>query len=251
MGRRRRISKEKKTPFQIIKKITEKADVVIEVIDARMPELTRNKQLEEEITKPLIIVANKVDLISRKALGKLQDYVKVSSIKGQGIGTLIRLIKSKTTWKKPWVAVIGYPNIGKSSLINQLSKGGRARTSSESGFTKGYQYIAGRGNIMLVDSPGIIPFEAHDEVRLGLVAGLSPEKLEDPDIVAEELIKLLKINNPKALGRAYGIDSSKSPEKIILEFGKKRHMLKKGGKIDTRRAAIHILIDWHKGKIKW
>ena len=104
---------------------------------------------------------------------------------------------------------------------------------------------------MLVDSPGIIPFEANDEIRLGLISGISPEKLEDPDIVAEELIKLLKINNPKAIGRAYGIDINKSPEKIILDFGKKRHMLIKGGKIDIRKAAIQLLIDWHKGKIKW
>ena len=120
MAIRKGMAKEKKTPFQIIKRITEKADVVIEVLDARMPELTRNKRLEERITKPLIIVANKVDLISRRAIGKLKDYVKVSSKKGQGIGTLIRLIKSKTKWKQPWVAVIGYPNTGKSSLINQL-----------------------------------------------------------------------------------------------------------------------------------
>ncbi len=251
MARRRRIAKEKRTPYQIIKHIIQRADVVIEVLDARMPELTRNKALEEKIDKPLILVANKSDLVSRRAHAKLKDYVRISAKKAQGIGELIRLIKSKTKWRKPWVAFIGYPNTGKSCLINQLSKGGRARISSESGFTKGYQYIAGRGDIMLVDSPGIIPFEARDEVRLGLISGLSPEKLEDPDIVAAELIKLLKINNPKSIGRAYDIDINQSSEKIILAFGKKRHMLLKGGKIDVKRAAIDILRDWHKGKIKW
>ncbi|MCH8329387.1 MAG: 50S ribosome-binding GTPase [Nanoarchaeota archaeon] len=147
------------------------------------------------------------------------------------------------------VAVIGYPNTGKSTLINKLSSGGRARTSSESGFTHGKQLIAGKG-FMLMDTPGIVPFADRDEVRLGLVSGISPSKLEDPDVVATKLIHIFKKNNPSEFSGYYGVDMSLDSYSILLEIGKKRHMLLKKGEIDERRAAISVLEDWHKGKIK-
>ena len=146
--------------------------------------------------------------------------------------------------------IIGYPNTGKSALINRLSSGGRAPTSSESGFTHGKQLIAGKGGIMLMDTPGIVPFEARDEVRLGLVSGISPSKLEDPDLVATKLINMFKKNNSLEFEKYYGVDMSLDSFSTLLEIGKKRHMLLKKGEIDERRASISVLDDWHNGKIK-
>jgi len=232
----------------IAKRIVRNADVVLEVLDARFPNITRITRLEKMAKEKLILVINKVDLVSDKTLDKIKTefknsrYVLVSSKKSKNIRELIRLLKGK-------VAVIGYPNTGKSTLINKLSSGGRAPTSSESGFTHGKQLIAGKG-FMLMDTPGIVPFGDRDEVRLGLVSGISPSKLEDPDLVATKLIHMFKKNNPLAFSRHYGVDMSLDSYSILLEIGKKRHMLLKKGEIDERRAAISLLVDWHKGKIK-
>jgi len=232
----------------IAKKIVKDADVVLEVLDARFPNITRISRLEKMAKEKLILVINKVDLVSDKTLDKIKTefkhskYVLVSSLNSKGVGELIKLLKGK-------VAVIGYPNTGKSTLINKLSLGGKAKTSSESGFTKGKQLITGKNGIMLMDTPGIVPFAARDEVRLGLVSGISPSKLENPDLVATKLIYIFKKNNPSLFERYYGVDMSLDSYSILLEIGRKRHMLLKKGEIDERRAAISLLVDWHKGKI--
>ena len=161
----------------IAKKIVKDADIVLEVLDARFPNITRISRLEKMAKEKLILVINKADLVSEKVLDNIKTefknskYVLVSSKNSRNILELIKLIRNKGK-----VAVIGYPNTGKSTLINKLSSGGRAKTSSESGFTKGKQLIAGKRGIMLMDTPGIVPFEDRDEVRLGLVSGISPSK---------------------------------------------------------------------------
>jgi ribosome biogenesis GTPase A len=233
----------------VAKKIVRESDLVLEVLDARFPNITRISRLEKMAKGKLILVINKIDLVSEKTLEKIKmefknsKYALVSSKNSINISELIRSLKGT-------VAVIGYPNTGKSTLINRLSAGGRAGTSSESGFTRGKQMITGRKGVMLMDTPGIVPFEDRDEVRLGLVSGISPSKLEDPDIVATKLIHMFKKNNPSAFSSYYGVDMSLDSYSILLEIGKKKHMLLKKGEIDERRAAISVLVDWHNGKIK-
>jgi ribosome biogenesis GTPase A len=241
-----------KSGFWIIaKKIVKDADIVLEVLDARFPNITRISRLEKIAREKLILVINKADLVSERVLDKIKvefknsKYVLVSSKNARNIRELVKMIKNKGK-----VAVIGYPNTGKSTLINKLSSGGKAKTSSESGFTKGKQLISGKNGIMLMDTPGIVPFEDRDEVRLGLVSGISPSKLENPDLVATKLIYIFKKNNSLEFAKYYSVDMSLDSYSILLEIGKKRHMLLKKGEIDERRAAVSVLEDWHKGKIK-
>ena len=249
----------KKGFWIVVKDIIRKADVILEILDARMPDLTRNKRLEQYAAnsgKRLILVINKADLISENAVRSIeksysgQDYALVSSKSHKGMSRFIGQIKSKAKKGKLKVAFIGYPNTGKSSLINILSKGGKARTSLESGLTRGMQLIAGKGDLMLIDTPGVVPYEGREEIMLGLASAISPDKLKDPESVAYELISIFKKNNPIALEKVYGIDASMEPEELLLEFGKKKCMLMKGGIVDERRAAIQLLTDWHNGRIR-
>lgn len=243
----------------VVRNIIKKADIVLEVLDARFPELTRIKGMEKYASlckKPLILVINKADIISDAAFENIKkqyqnyDFVVTSSKLSKGINNLIIKIKSKIKNKNPKVAIIGYPNTGKSSLINRLSRGGRTPTSPESGYTKGLQLIKGKSDFMLFDTPGVVPYGHRDEVRLGLVSGISPSKLKEPDMVAYELIGIFKELNPSALEKAYGVPVSLSPEDFLVKLGKKWNMLMKHGLIDERRAAIQLLNDWHKGKTR-
>ena len=248
----------KKGYYLLVKGLISRSDVVLEVVDARMPELTRIKEFEyyaKKIGRPLILVINKCDILSQAALWKIKEKYfheacMVSSKSRYGIHELLIRIKRKCSKKSIKVAVIGYPNTGKSSLINKLSAGGRAKTGAESGVTKGLQLITGKRGLMLFDSPGVVPFRDRDFIRLGLVSGMSPEKLEDADLVAIELIKIFKNSNPKAIEECYRVDASQDPYDILLGIGKNLNLLMKKAEIDERRTAIHILTDWHKGKIR-
>ncbi len=244
--------------WKIAEKIIGRADVVLEVLDARMPDLTRIKKLEDYTKKcgrKLVLVVNKIDLVSKSTYSSIKkryyrmDYVLFSSKVPKQVNNLIKAIKTGVKVSPIRVAIIGYPNTGKSSLINTLSREGRAKASSESGFTKGEQLISGRAGLMLVDTPGVVPFEDRDEIRLGLVSGISPSKLSDPDLVAFKLIDIFKENNPAVI-EAYGVDASLDSEEILISIAEKRNMFKKGGVADENRAAIQLLADWHKGKIR-
>ena len=249
----------KKGFWIVVKDMIREADVILEILDARMPDLTRNKRLEQYAAssgKRLILVINKADIISENAIRSIEkrysgmDYALVSSKSHNGMNRFIGMIKSKAKKNKLKVAFIGYPNTGKSSLINILSKGGKARTSLESGLTRGMQLITGKGGLMLIDTPGVVPYEDREEIMLGLTSAISPNKLNDPESVAYELISIFKKHNPAALEKEYGLSANLEPQELLLEFGKKRCMLMKGGVIDERRAAIQLLTDWHNGKIR-
>jgi ribosome biogenesis GTPase A len=243
----------------VVREIIRRSDVILEVLDSRMPELTRNKKFEayaKKYGKKVILVFNKTDLVSRSAAKNIKskykhlDHISISSKKSKGIKELIKEIKSRFKKDDIRVAIIGYPNTGKSTLINQLSRKGKARTSSESGFTKGLQLIAGKDGLRLIDTPGVVPYGDREEILLGLTSAISPSKLNDPDIVAYELIKIFKRNNPAALEKEYNIDSKLTPENTIIELAKQKKMLLKKGAVDERRASIQLLTDWHKGKIR-
>ena len=249
----------KKGFWVVVNDIIRRSDVVLEVLDARMPELTRVKKLEDDAIKygkKLIFVINKIDLVSSSTIKSIiekyagLDYIMISSKSPKNINDLIKLIKTKIRAKVIRVAFIGYPNTGKSSLLNTLSKHGRAKSSAESGFTRGIQLIAGKAGLMLIDTPGVVPFEDRDELRLGLVSGISPSKLDDPDLVAYKLIDMFKQSNSNAFKEVYGVDVSLDTDELLIEIAKKMNMFRKGGVADEDRAARQLLSDWHKGKIK-
>ena len=143
---------------------------------------------------------------------------------------------------------VGYPNVGKSSVINALVKRARTKVSSIAGTTKGVQWVS-TPSFKILDSPGVIPFDERDEALIAFLGAKNPEKLKQPERAAIRFIGLLKKQYPKLLENFYGIPEEKDENDIFMDIGKKKHFLVKGGEIDMRRTALGIIRDWQLGKI--
>ena len=229
--------------------VIETADVIVEVVDARFIEDTRNVELEEKAIaagKKLVIAINKCDLISKKSMDHSKG-VYVSSTREWGLGDLRRAIFATLDpkRKKTVIGVVGYPNVGKSSVINALTEREAARTSPQSGFTRGMQLIKLKDGLYLLDTPGVIPYMEKDRVKHALTSTTDFSKIKDPEGGALELI----VRFPKEIKKYYQVEG-KDEDEILEAVAKKMNKLKKGGELDTFNAARTLLMDWQRGKIK-
>ena len=260
--------------WKILDNVIYQSDILLEIADARMPDLTRNKKVEDKIQrkrKTFILVLNKSDLITKKMIddflknSKSKKEIFVSYKKRTDIIALKKMIfnlsRDKIYWdkirvgvvgypNKIRVGVVGYPNTGKSSIINALTGRSVAKTSPIAGLTRGIQWIKGGGNLLFLDSPGVIPLDEKDEAEQALMSAIDPDKLQDPGMAAMMIIQLFLDNNRKNLEKFYGVKvETDDTLEILLEIGKKRNFLCKGGKIDERRTALTIIKDWQRGNL--
>lgn len=269
-GRLDNIKKQKKKFPDILQEIVRTSDIILEVLDARFLEETRNKKVEEEIKKQgkkLIYVFNKSDLVDIKdkkiesnELG-LQPYVFVSCKMRRGGSRLRDKIKMEASkielphekMSRVQVGIIGYPNTGKSSLINLLTGKTAARVGNTAGFTKGMQKVKLTSNILILDTPGVIPaseYSDHQPLALARHAKVNARdysKVKNPEIAVMDLLR----EYPKELEAFYKKDFDEAVDVFIENIGKKRNFLRQKGAIDEDRAARSVLKDWQEGKIKF
>ncbi|MBS3077259.1 50S ribosome-binding GTPase [Candidatus Pacearchaeota archaeon] len=235
------------------------ADIVLFVLDARMPELSRNRDLEtklEESNKEFLIVFNKIDLVSKEVLKKLKkenpNAFFVSSGKNININNLYLALQSKlekSPHEKLEIGIVGYPNVGKSALTNVLSQSVKTQVSSRAGTTKGNQWAVS-SQFKIIDSPGVIPF-GDDEAKLGILGAKNPEKLKNPELVATEIIKIFLKLNPEKLEKFYEFKIQGNDEyEIMLQIGHAKNLLKKGGLVEENRTCVMIIRDWQTGRLK-
>lgn len=243
----------------IAKKVLTESSIVLEVVDARIPLLTRNSVVESlarERNKSLIVVLNKSDLVPKDFLEKAvkeieKDFpaVNFSAHKNIGVNQLLERIKEIAKEKViVKVGVLGYPNVGKSSVINALKKKKVATTSPKPGMTVGEKLIKLDDNIYLIDTPGIITLEYQED--LALKGSYIPDKLPHPSDVAVKLVEKILQNKKEALEEAYNVKVSDNPVETLEIIGKKLNYKIKGGEVDYDRTAKKILWDWIKGHIK-
>jgi ribosome biogenesis GTPase A len=221
--------------------VIKESDIILEVLDARRIDETRNVEIEEKARragKVLIYVFNKCDLADVDSLNykkkELFPSVFISSTKYHGIKMLyerIMIEAKRLGLKRPRVGVLGYPN-GAS----------KARTSSESGFTHGKQYVNAK-NIVLIDTPGVIPYDEKDEMKSALT-GMNT-KFKDPETA---VLKVME-EYPGTVEEFYGAEADDDKEVSLENIARKLNLVIRGGKPDTKRAAERVLRDIRNGDI--
>ena len=136
------------------------------------------------------------------------------------------------------------------SLINLLTGKNSAKISSEAGFTKGVQKLRLSKNIMLLDSPGVIPNEEYSTEKSNKkhaeIGVRTYDRIKDPEIIVAELMR----KYPKVIENFYKIDANGDSEILIEKIGKQKRFFKKGGEINNDTAARFILKDWQMGNIR-
>ncbi len=246
--------------WPIVRKVVNESDVVLEIMDARMPKISRNDEVENLVKfhkKVLIKVYTKIDLISKDYLdflrGKERDSIFVSGAKNIGMKKLKEkiLISSKRLGiSEPIVGIVGYPNVGKSAIINALAKRARAKVSNKAGTTRGIQWV-NAGSLRILDSPGVVPW-SDDEVILGIMGAKNPERLRDPEKVSFKIIKFFLDYGKKNLEEFYKVklDGKIDEYEVLLEIGRARGFLLKGNRVDENRTIYQIIRDWRDGKLR-
>lgn len=244
----------------LVKDVIKKADVLLEVVDARFPDETRNKEVEHEIVrlnKPFIIVINKCDLVSREKLEKTKAcFTKIAptvfiSSKDRSGTTILRyqiMESARINDRDVLVGALGYPNVGKSSVINSVTGRHRASTSPISGHTKGVQNVDAGSRIMFIDTPGVIPFDEMDEYTMGLLGVKDANHLKDKVGVSLKIIEKILSENKTALESLYHITiDNESPYDVLELIGKQCNFLQKKGEVDETRTATRVINDWQNG----
>lgn len=260
-------------------------DVVVELLDSRIPISSRNPDINTLVQgKKKIIVLNKSDLSDEKETIKWMEYFKTQKIpavitdanSGKGIKEVIKqaelIMKDELdkreekgrTGRKIRIMILGIPNVGKSSFINRISKRTTAGVGNKPGVTKQKQWIRINDKIELLDTPGVLwPKFESQEVALNLAfTGTIKEDILQRTEIAYELIKFLLKNYKKKICQRYGITeeyidntlNKEQPEnfniyEIMLEIGRKRGCIISGGNIDEEKTARIILDEFKNGKL--
>lgn len=247
-------------------------DLVIELVDARVPMSSRNPDIDElGKNKARLILLNKADLADEKQTeewigyfrGKGYSAVKVNSRKGGGIksiqGVIQEACKEKTErdrkrgiLNRPVRAmVVGIPNVGKSTFINALAGKACAKTGNKPGVTKGKQWIKLSKTVELLDTPGILWPKFDSEIvgrNLALIGSMNDEVINIEDL-AFEAVTFLKNNYSGNLSERYGVDEDEETLEIMDAIAAKRGCLKRGAMTDYEKLAGIILDDFRSGRI--
>lgn len=248
-------------------------DAVAEIVDARIPVSSRNPDLAGIIgDKPHIILLNKCDMADSSATNEWISYYRQNGItaipvdckSGKGLSAFKDTVKSVLADKlegyrakgmigKPLrIMVVGIPNVGKSSFINRIAKGSRAKVENRPGVTRGNQWFSVDKELELLDTPGVL-WPKFDDETVGehlAFTGAVTDRIIDTELLGMRLLEILVPQYPELLEARYGI--SEFPEDsydMLCALGKKRGMVIRGGEVDTLRAANMLLEEYRTCKI--
>ncbi|XP_012936495.1 nucleolar GTP-binding protein 2 isoform X2 [Aplysia californica] len=247
-------------------KVIDSSDVLIQVLDARDPNGTRCKQVEnylkkEKSHKHLIFVLNKADLVPNWAIKKwvailsaehptMAFRASITNCFGKGdlISLLRQFAKLHKDKKQISVGMIGYPNVGKSSIINALKSKKVCGVAPVPGETKVWQYVTLMNNIFLIDCPGVVYPTGATPTDMVLKGVVRVEKVKQPeDYVAAVLDRVKK----DYIQKTYNLVNWESPEDFLEQLAKMSGRLLKGGEPDISTVAKNVLNDYQRGKVPY
>ena len=256
-----------------IKEVLPLIDAVAEVVDARIPQSSRNPELKEIIgDKPHIILLNKCDMADKAVTDEWIKYYKAQNItaialdckSGKGLNLFKDTVKTvladrleayrqKGMVGKPLrVMVVGIPNVGKSSFINKIAGNTKAKVENRPGVTRGNQWFTIDKQLELLDTPGVLwpKFEDKTVGEHLAFTGAVKDKILDTELLAMRLLEIMSENYRDKLISRYGeLDFDCDIYELLCRIGKKRGMVIRGGETDTERAANMLLEEYRNCKI--
>lgn len=245
-------------------KVIDSSDVVMQVLDARDPMGTRSPQLEkflreEKKHKHLIFILNKVDLIPNWVT---QRWVAILSAEYPtiafhsslthpfGKGALINILrqfgKLHEDKKQISVGLIGYPNVGKSSVINTLRSKKVCKVAPIAGETKVWQYITLMRRIFLIDCPGVVNASDETDVDKVLKGVVRVEMVESPEDYIEAVLQRVR---KEYLTKTYKVEKWEDHLDFLKQIAMRSGKLLKKGEPDYAVVSRMVLNDWQRGKL--
>lgn len=249
-------------------------DLVIEILDARIPASSRNPELDKWLKdKPRLILLNKSDCADENATRRWVEYYQKQGVmalsvdckSGYGVNRIVPAIKTalrdllekqaaKGVVGKPLrIMAVGIPNVGKSSLINRLAGSKRTKVEDRPGVTRGRQWVKINQELELLDMPGVLWPKFEDPAvgeRLALT-GAVKDDVVDTELLAMRFLGMMNRKYPQLLQKRYKVEADPETDEFeLLEMvGRKRGMLISGGEVNTERAAITVLDEYRSGKL--
>lgn len=249
-------------------------DAVCELLDARIPMASRNPDIDAICgKKPRMVILNRIDLADPAATARWSEYfkskgdcvLKTDCKSRKGIDRFILAVRELLSEKlrryqergfvnKPLkLMIVGIPNVGKSTFINQISGRKGAKAENRPGVTRGTQWITVDNGLLLLDTPGILwpKFDDEEVGRRLAYTGAVKDDILDIEALACNLIALLWKRYPDALRERYKIDLSEDAKgyELLVEAGRRRGFLLARGEIDTERMARVLLEEYRSCKI--
>lgn len=259
---------------RLIKECLSQVDLVTELVDARIPESSRNPEIAEMIgNKPHIILLNKCDVADENATNQWVSFYEKQNItalpvdcrSGKGLNKFAPKVKELLKEKieknaargmvgKPLrIMVVGIPNTGKSSFINRMAGAQKAKVADKAGVTRSNQWFAIGNGLELLDTPGVL-WPKFDDPAVGdklAFIGSVKDTVIDLESLAARLVDVLRRDYPDRLSQRYKITGFEDKEifEIMDMIGKKRGMLISGGEIDYERVSVMLLDEFRGGKL--
>lgn len=251
-------------------------DVVVEITDARVPASSRNPEMKNLVGgKPRVVVLNKCDMADEALTAEWIEYYRTNGVRavamdcrsGKGLNKLVPTVKevmkkelekraAKGMEGKPIrMMIVGIPNVGKSSFINRVAGGKRAKVEDRPGVTRGKQWVTLEKGIDLLDMPGVL-WPKFDDKTVGehlAFTGAIKDDILDTELLAMRLADLLNREYHSLLCERYRLTDEETaviePYDLLSLIGAKRGMKISGGEVDTERAAAMLLDEFRGGKI--
>ncbi len=248
-------------------------DIVYELLDARIPLSSKNPDLDQIVgDKPKIIILNKIDLADPQITSAWVEYFKrrqiaaipVNAITGDGIRQVMEegkkatevkidtLVKKGRRPRSIRIMVVGIPNVGKSSFINKLARKKATQTGDKPGVTKGKQWIRLKGNMDLLDTPGMLWPKIEDSaVALNLAfTGAIKDGIIDTETLAYKLLEILWADHKGKIIKRYKVENEYGTIIELMDrIAKNRGCILKGKKIDYFKISNIILDEFRSAKI--